>query len=103
MRTPATDHQSILQLDPRDNVLIALRDLAAGDQITHTDRTYTLVTGVPAKHKFATADLAPGDPVYMYGVLVARARVPVRQGEWISTRNVHHDAATYRETAEPFR
>src|SRR6266699_1175074 len=93
----------VLQLDARDNVLIALTDLRTGDRITDGERTSTLVTDVPARHKFATADLAAGDGVYMYGVLVGRAREPVRRGEWISTRNVRHDAAAYQEAAEPFR
>src|SRR5205823_3062574 len=93
----------VLRLDGRDNVLIALTDLRTGDRITYADQTSTLVTDVPARHKFATTDLAAGDAVYMYGVLVGRAREPVRRGEWISTRNVRHDAAAYREAAEPFR
>src|SRR5207245_585935 len=92
-----------LQLDARDNVLIALSDLKTGDRLTYGDRSWTLVTDVPARHKFATANLAVRDPVYMYGVLVGRARQPVRNGELISTRNVHHDAAAYREAAQPFR
>ena len=44
----------VLQLDSRDNVLIALTDLSQGEQIEFAGNTYTLVSGVPAKHKFAT-------------------------------------------------
>ena len=45
----------ILQLDPRDNVLIALTDLNQGEQVEFSGKSYTLVSNVPAKHKFATA------------------------------------------------
>ncbi len=44
----------VLQLDSRDNVLIALTDLSQGEQIEFAGNTYTLVSSVPAKHKFAT-------------------------------------------------
>src|SRR5437763_2708084 len=103
MRSPAAAQERVLQLDTRDNVVIALSDLKTGDRITYGDRTWTLVSDVPARHKFAAADLAIGQPVYMYGVLVGRAQQPVRQGELISTRNTRHDAAAYREWTKPFR
>jgi altronate hydrolase len=88
----------VLQLDQRDNVSIALTDLKAGEQVG-----CTLVSDVPAKHKFATADLAPGDTIVMYGVLVGRATRPVRQGELLSAANVSHAAASYAESAGAFR
>src|SRR5262249_18068625 len=65
-------------------------------------RNYTLLSDVPAKHKFAACNLAPGDGIYMYGVLVGRAVVAIREGELISTRNIRHDAAAYRASAEAF-
>lgn len=36
------------------------------------------MSNVPAKHKFATADLAPGGEVIMYGVLVGKAMKTIR-------------------------
>src|SRR5258708_21887021 len=42
-------HGRVLQLDPRDNVLIALTDLKKGEQISFDGRTYVLVTDVTAK------------------------------------------------------
>jgi altronate hydrolase len=86
----------VLRVDAADNVLIALADLHAGQQVEFAGEHYTLVTDVPAKHKFALQDLAPGDPVRMYGVKVGTATVPIRRGEWINTRNVRHDAETYQ-------
>src|ERR1700733_14564924 len=49
----------VLKLDPQDNVLIALSDLRKGEQILFASQTFTLESDVPAKHKFATEDLAP--------------------------------------------
>jgi altronate hydrolase len=66
-------HHSVLQLDSRDNVLIALTDLKAGEQVEFAGQGYVLPKNVPAKHKFAMRNLAIGDDVVMYGVLVGQA------------------------------
>jgi altronate hydrolase len=91
---------TVLQLDPRDNVLIALTDLKKGGQINFGGGTYTLATDVPAKHKFVLHDLGAGDPVFMYGVRVGKAMAAIRQGEVITTRNLHHDVAAFHEKRE---
>ena len=51
---------NVLQLDPRDNVLIALTDLKAGESVEFGGQTYILLKNVPAKHKFSTQELAAG-------------------------------------------
>jgi altronate hydrolase len=87
----------VLQLDSRDNVLIALTDLAQGEQIEFSGKTYTLVSNVPAKHKFATQDLALGADVIMYGVLVGKTVKPIALGERLTTSNIQHQAAEFHE------
>lgn len=63
----------VLQLNPKDNVLVALQDLRKGERVGLSGRTFTLVTDVPAKHKFATDAIPPGGAVIMYGVLIGKA------------------------------
>jgi len=92
--------QNVLQLDLRDNVLIALTDLKEGETLEHSGKQYTLVSAVPAKHKFAVEDLAVGAKVIMYGVLVGKTFRPVRRGELLTTANLHHEAAEYREKSD---
>ena len=89
----------VLQVDPRDNVLIALQDLKQGETIHHDGLRVTLVTEVPGKQKFPTTDLALGDEVRMFGVLVGKAFKPVRRGDLLSTGNLSHEAAPYHSTA----
>lgn len=93
----------VLQLDPRDNVLIALTNLSQGEQVSHASRSFTLVTDVPAKHKFATEELPIGANIIMYGVLVGKATERIRQGEILTTRNMHHDAAAFHEKSGEFK
>jgi altronate hydrolase len=92
----------LLQLDARDNVLIALSDLKAGDRIEFGSEVYTLPKSVPAKHKFAMRSLAVGEDVTMYGVLVGRAAKPIAAGELLTTVNIQHQAAPFHEQSGEF-
>jgi altronate hydrolase len=92
----------VLRIDPRDNVLIALADLRQGEKVAHGGTEYALVTDVHTKHKFATEDLAAGDSVIMYGVLVGKTVSAIRRGEAITTRNLRHLAAAYHSAREEF-
>src|SRR5215470_10624097 len=93
----------ILQLDASDNVLIALTDLKQNQRVSFSARDYVLQSDIPAKHKFAIRDLAPGDPVVMYGVLVGKAVARICCGEIISTRNIHHETAAFHEERQTHR
>jgi altronate hydrolase len=93
---------AVLKLDPRDNVLVALQNLRAGERIDFSDHTYVLATDVPAKHKFAAEDLSTGGNLVMYGVLVGKARQPIRAGEVLTTRNTVHEAALYHEQSRDY-
>jgi len=95
-------HRNVLQLDTRDNVLIALTDLKAGERVEFGDQTYTLLKNVPAKHKFATRSFDAGDDIVMYGVLVGRAVKPIAAGELLTTGNIHHHAVHFCEQSAEF-
>ena len=95
-------HLNVLQLDSRDNVLIALSDLKAGDRIAFDGEIYSLPRNVPAKHKFAMRALAVRDNVLMYGVLVGRAVKPIAAGELLTTGNIQHQAAPFQEQSGEF-
>ena len=94
---------AVLQVDPRDNVLVALTDLTRGQQVEFAGKAYTLVSNVPARHKFAIEDLAVGHPVRMYGVLVGKAVKPIPKGEQLSPSNVVPDAAAFNGQSREYR
>jgi altronate hydrolase len=96
-------HRSVLQLDSRDNVLIALTDLKASEPIEFAGQTYTPSRNVPAKHKFAMRSLDIGENVVMYGVLVGRAVEPIAAGELLTTSNIRHQAAPFREQSGEYQ
>ncbi|MDO7171634.1 UxaA family hydrolase [Mariniflexile sp. AS56] len=89
------DQKSVLKIHAKDNVLVALTDLEKGATITFEDNVYTVQNNIAAKHKFVTEDLATGDSVYMYGVLVGKAKKAIAKGDLISTTNLIHDTEHY--------
>ncbi|HJT70931.1 MAG TPA: altronate dehydratase family protein [Terriglobales bacterium] len=95
--------QRVLQLDSRDNVLIALTDLNAGETVALDGAEYSLVSRVPAKHKFATEDLPAGADVLMYGVLVGKTSRAVQRGEALTLTNLRHESQPFHEKSEEFR
>jgi altronate hydrolase len=92
---------SVLQLEPRDNVLVALRALQPGETVHYGADALAIVQSVPAKHKVAIVDLKPGDLVYLYGMVVAEATEAIPRGTPITTRNVRHRAGAYSTARQP--
>jgi len=87
--------KAFLQLDIRDNVLVALQDLSAGTLFSFNDINVILKENIPAKHKFFIHDMLAGEKIIMYGVLVGQLQNAVQSGERMTTTNTHHAAETY--------
>lgn len=91
-----------LQIHPQDNVLVALKDLKAGQKIEFGGRELTLRADIPQKHKFSVENLAVGDAIHMYGVLVGKAVEPIPEGGIISVENTHHAADKFGSKRKEF-
>lgn len=87
--------QRVLKVHEDDNVVVALTSLSKNETVALNGRQWLIRDDIPAKHKFVTRDLQPGDAVTMYGVLVGRAQCPIKEGELISTANVKHAAGDF--------
>ncbi|MFC5862431.1 UxaA family hydrolase [Acidicapsa dinghuensis] len=94
-----------IQLDHRDNVLVALADLPAGSTVSVTGTKYSVTEAIPAKQKFAIHDFPAGAEVIMYGVIVGRVRHAIPRGGLLTTANVTHEAAGFhsRDTRAAWR
>ncbi len=92
----------VLRVDPRDNVLIALRDLRKGDRVNWSGCSIELQSNVSAKHKFTTEKLSAGADVIMYGVLVGKAKESLEAGEVLTTRNLAHDASPFHQKSREY-
>ncbi len=86
---------NILKIHAGDNVWVALADLQKGEIVTTTDGNITMLELIPAKHKFFARDMAPGEDVIMYGVLVGKVQMAVLAGMRMSTDNTKHAAQPF--------
>jgi len=93
--------QTALQLDPRDNLLVALANLAPGDVAHFGADSCPVTQAIPAKHKLALVDLNPGDLVYLYGMIVGETAELIPRGALLTPRNVRHRAGAYNAERKP--
>ncbi|WP_338357811.1 altronate dehydratase family protein [Yeosuana marina] len=89
------NQHKVLKIHPKDNVLVALTDLKKGDKVSFENEAFEIQEDTAAKHKFVTVELAKNDKVYMYGVLVGKAKKEIKRGGLISKTNIEHDTETY--------
>ena len=97
--------ETALQIDPRDNVLVALAPLTAGTVVHYghppASDACPVTENIPAKHKVALVDLKPGDLIRMYGMVVGEVTQAIPRGGLLSTRNVRHRTDPYTATRHP--
>ena len=86
---------NFLQIDPRDNAIVALANLPKEMVLRVQGKEIKLREDVKAKHKFALTDLPSGSEVFMYGVLVGKTVADVAEGELLTTFNLKHAASEY--------
>lgn len=84
-----------LKIHPKDNVVVALTNLSKGDSVEVDTDLIILITDIAAKHKFATRNFFVGDEIFMYGVVVGKARTKISKGELITTQNIVHETEIY--------
>lgn len=75
-----------IRLQADDNVVIALRDLEAGETVEGLNDP--LVQAIPRGHKIATALIAAGDHIYRYGQIIGQAKTDIKPGEHVHVHNL---------------
>jgi len=93
----------VLKVHPKDNVLVALKNLAKGETIAFEGQEYILQDNIPSKHKFFLQDMNQEDDVIMYGVLVGKAQNFIPRGGLMSTANVKHATQSYDYRGSNYR
>lgn len=85
----------VIRINKKDNVLVALADLAKGETIHFEGEDYVLQEDIAAKHKFFMQDMQQGHEIIMYGVLVGKIQFDVPKGARMSVENTKHAAEPY--------
>ncbi|MBJ6368392.1 UxaA family hydrolase [Snuella sedimenti] len=91
-----------VQIDPRDNIIVAITTLEKGLSVTIQGKELTLKESIKQKHKFALCHLAVGDDIFMYGVLIGKATKPIEAGCAITIENVKHASSEFNDSKEKF-
>ncbi len=91
-----------LQLALSDNIAVALRPLAAGEQLQVDGATLTVAEPIARGHKLATAAIPAGGVVRKFGMPIGAATVPIAPGQWVHVHNLRSLALTNdRDHHEP--
>jgi len=77
-----------LRLGPGDQVAVAVRELAAGDEVVVDGRSVRLRGPVPAGHKFSLCEVPAGTEVRKYGQVIGLASRDISAGEHVHTHNL---------------
>jgi altronate hydrolase len=82
----AADADLVIRIHPRDDVVIARRQLIGGTRLP--GEGITVVGLVPAGHKIATRAIAAGAPVRRYDQIIGNARQAIAPGQHVHTHNL---------------
>lgn len=91
---------TLIVLDPRDNIAIALQELPVGARIEQNDIALTLeITEViPRGHKVALEDIAKDGAIIKYGERMGHAFRAIPRGAHVHIHNVIGDRVSTEPT-----
>ncbi|HNR52643.1 MAG TPA: UxaA family hydrolase [Deltaproteobacteria bacterium] len=79
----------ILLIDAKDNVGVALADIAKGGRAgISAGGEVEAADDIPMSHKIALKDIRAGEPVIKYGEEIGRAREDIPRGGWVHVHNL---------------
>ena len=91
-----------LKIHERDNVVVALENMVAGDRIEINQFQIEILEPISLKHKIAIYDIEEGDLIKMYGLTVGKALKPIFKGARISTENTIHATEPYHSATTEY-
>ena len=86
-----------IRLSEKDNVGVAIHEIAAGDAVVLEDIKLTARDPVPLGHKIALRHIRTGEKILKFGVPVGSASVDIPAGAHVHMHNVKSDYLTNRE------
>jgi hypothetical protein len=90
-RLPSTRLPPLLLLHPDDNVVVARRDIAAGERVELDGDSFMIPAAVELGHKLARRALAADSRVLKYGAPIGSMTIAVARGEHVHLHNLRSD------------
>lgn len=78
----------VIRLHPRDNVAVALEDVAGGEVLSLDGLELTAAEDVRRGHKIALSPISAGESIMKYGCAIGTAKEDIPQGAWVHVHNV---------------
>ncbi len=99
--------KKVFQVNSRDNVAVALTEVAKGTVVPvigeSAMKCIEAIADIPVGHKIAVREIADGEPIVKYGVVIGHAIREIHKGSWVhleemasnyDERSSHLDAVT---------
>lgn len=80
--------KAYMKIHEKDNVAVAIREIAVGDIIEVSGVQVTAKEVIPAGHKMALDDIPAGGDVIKYGYRIGTAKEEIKSGCWVHTHNL---------------
>jgi len=81
-------NNNALKVNPRDNVVIAIRQIVKGeDVVVDGVKLLSVAEDVAASHKIALSDIKAGGNILRYGEPIVQARDDISKGQWVHVHN----------------
>ena len=80
--------KQLIQIDPRDNVAVALCPLEKGTEAAAGEYAVTALEEIPQGHKLALRPIAEGEDIIKYGFAIGHASAAIPAGGWVHVHNV---------------
>lgn len=88
-----------------DNVITAVADCDAGDQVTvkfdGKNTVYSCNQPTPFGHKIAIVDIPEGGKIIKYGEVIGSAKCDIKKGDWVHVHNVSDDYKCLGKDGKP--
>ena len=77
-----------IKIHDKDNVVIALEDMSAGEVLSVDGQELKLLADVKRGHKIALKDIEENEDIMKYGFAIGHATAPIKVGEHVHVHNV---------------
>lgn len=80
--------KNLIQINEKDNIVVALADLSMGEVISIGSKEVTLKEEVKRGHKIAIEDIKTHENIIKYGFPIGHSITDILEGQWVHTHNI---------------
>lgn len=77
-----------IKINPSDNVAVAISALTKGNKVDIDGESFTLISDIPAGHKFSLIDIKEGENVVKYGFPIGHAKHDIPRGSFLDDHDI---------------